>query len=108
VIPGNGVYLTSRSNTGSASFSYTGIRRWNFGLNGMYGRMTALVQNVGAYSAYGGGVGVTRELGRGLHAVARLDARRYDIAGGGLPTNTEYRISLGFTYAPGDLPLVLW
>lgn len=108
VVPGNGVYLTSRSNTGSFNYSYTGIRHWNFGLNAMYGRMDALVQTIGAYSAYGGGFGVTRELGKGLHAVMRLDARHYDVAGGGLPTTTEYRTSVGLTYSPSDLPLVLW
>jgi len=108
VVPGNGVYLTSRNNTGSASYSYTGIRHWNLGVNAMYGRMTALVQTVGAYSAYGGGVGITRDLGRGLHSVLRLDARHYDVAGGGLPTTTEYRVSLGVSFSPGDLPLVLW
>ena len=50
----------------TASYSYTGVRHWNFGVNGTYGRMTALVQTIGAYTTYGGGIGVTRDLGRGL------------------------------------------
>jgi len=108
VIPGNGIYLTSRNNTGSGSYSYTGIRHWNFGVNGTYGKMTTLVQDIGAYTAYGGGGGVTRDLGRGLHAVLRLDVRHYDIASGALFTNTERRVSLGINFSPGDLPLVLW
>lgn len=108
VIPGNGVYLTSRNNSASGSYSYTGIRHWNFGLNGTYGRMTALVQTIGAYTAYGGGVGATRELGKGLHAVARLDVRHYDVSSGSLFSPTEVRASLGLTFSPGDVPLVLW
>lgn len=108
VIPGNGVYLTSRNNSGSAYYSYTGVRHWNFGVNGTYGRMTALVQTIGAYTAYGAGSGITRDLGRGLHAVLRLDARHYDVASA-LPFNhTEYRASLGVAFSPGDLPLALW
>jgi hypothetical protein len=108
VIPGNGIYLTSRSNNGSGSYSYTGVRHWNFGLNGTYGRMTTLAQTIGAYTAYGGGAGITRDLGKGLHAVLRLDVRHYDIASGALFTNTERRASLGLTFSPGDLPLSLW
>jgi hypothetical protein len=108
VIPGNGIYLTSRNNTGSGSYSYTGVRHWNFGVNGMYGRMTTLVQVIGAYTAYGAGIGVTRDLGKGLHVVARVDARHYDIASSTTQTNIEYRTSVGLSFSPGDLPLALW
>jgi hypothetical protein len=108
VIPGNGIYLTSRNNTVSGSYSYTGVRHWNFGLNGTYGKMTTLVQTIGAYTAYGAGAGITRDLGAGLHAVLRLDARHYDIASGSLFAQNEYRASLGVNFSPGDLPLVLW
>ena len=108
VIPGNGIYLTSRNNSVNASYSYSGVRHWNFGANATYGRMTALVQTIGAYTAYGAGIGITRDLGRGLHTVLRLDSRHYDIASGAMFTQTEYRMSLGLNFSPGDLPLVLW
>ena len=108
VVPGNGVYLTSRTNSGSAGYSYSGVRHWNFAVNGNYGRMSGLVQTYGAYAAYGAGVGATRDLGRGLHTVLRVDARHYDVASSMAYTHTEYRFSLGLSYSPGDLPLVLW
>jgi hypothetical protein len=108
VTPGNGVYLTSRNNSGNASYSYTGVRHWNFGVNGTYGRMTALVQTVGAYTAYGAGIGVTRDLAKGFHTVLRLDSRHYDIASAVGYLHTEYRASLGLNFSPGDVPLVLW
>jgi hypothetical protein len=108
VVPGNGVYLTSRNNSGSASYSYSGVRHWNFGVDGSYGRMTALVQTVGAYAAYGGGAGITRDLGKGLHAVLRLDTRHYDVASAASFAHIEYRASLGLSFSPGDVPLVLW
>jgi hypothetical protein len=108
VVPGNGVYLTSRNDTGNATYSYSGVRHWNFALNGSYGRMSTLVQTVGAYTAYGGGAGITRDLGKGLHTVLRMDALRYDIASSALFRHTEYRTSIGLNFSPGDLPLVLW
>ena len=67
-----------------------------------------MVQTVGAYTAYGAGVGVTRDLGRGLHTVLRLDTRHYDIATSTAFTRTEYRTSIGLNFSPGDVPLVLW
>jgi hypothetical protein len=108
VTPGNGVYLTSRNNSGNAYYSYSGVRHWNFGVNGSYGRLSALVQTVGAYTAYGAGVGATRDLGRGLHTVLRMDARHYEIATSTMFAHTEYRASLGLNFSPGDVPLVLW
>jgi len=107
VSPGNGVYLSSRSQSETVSYSYTGVRHWNFGASAAYSRMDALVQTLGAYSSYGGGIGVTRDLGKGLHTVLRLDTRHYDI-----PDNqflhTEYRATVGLTFSPGDVPLALW
>jgi hypothetical protein len=47
-------------------------------------------------------------LGRGLHTVLRLDAHHYDIATSTAFTHTEYRASLGLSFSPGDVPLVLW
>ncbi len=108
VVPGNGVFVTSRSNSGTASYSYSGVRYWNFGADATYGRMSALVQSIGAYTTYGGGIGITRELGKGLHTVLRLDARHYDIAGSSMFAHTEYRATLGLAFSPGDLPLAIW
>jgi hypothetical protein len=108
VIPGNGIYLTSRNNSVGGNFSYTGVRHWNFGVDATYGRMTTLVQTIGAYTGYGAGVGVTRDLGKGLHFVVRADGRHYDLASGALFASNEYRTSAGIVFSPGDLPLVLW
>jgi hypothetical protein len=108
VVPGNGVFVSSRNNIGTASYSYSGVRHWNFGVDGSYGRMTSLGQNFGAYSSYGGGGGFTRDLGKGLHSVLRFDTRHYDIASNSMFKHTEYRATVGLTFAPGDIPLVLW
>jgi hypothetical protein len=108
VTPGNGVYTISRNNTGGAYYSYSGVHYWNFGASASYGRMSSLAQTLGAYTSYGGGAGVTRELGKGLHAVVRLDARHNDIASGALYRRTQYSASLGVTFSPGDVPLRLW
>ena len=108
VVPGNGVYITSRTNAGYVSYDYSGMRYWHLGVDATYGRLSAMVQNIGAYTTYGTGGGMTRELGKGLHLVIRCDARHNDISSGALYKHMEYRATLGFTFSPGDVPLVLW
>jgi hypothetical protein len=107
VNPGNGVYLTSRMESGIVSYSYTGVRHWNFGVDAGYTRLSALIQTLGAYDSYGVGGGVTRDLRHGLHAVLRLDARRYNVAADEFQ-RTDFRAMLGLTWSPGDVPLALW
>ena len=105
--PGNGVYVTSRIQNGGASYNYTGVRYWNFGVTANYSRLSALVQNIGAFTTYGAGAGVTRELAKSLHASLRFDEHHYDVTGTQFQHN-EYRVTLGFYFSPGDLPLALW
>jgi hypothetical protein len=107
VTPGNGVYLTSRGQTGGGGYHYRGVRYWNFGVDGSYSRLSTLAQTLGSYASYGAGVGVTRELGKGLHAVTRFDVRRYTVSADFFEHN-EYRVTVGFSFSPGDVPLVLW
>lgn len=107
VNPGNGVYLTSRLQSGIGAYHYKGIRYWNFGVDGSYNRLSTLAQTLGTYTSYGAGIGVTRELGKGLHAVTRFDVRRYNLGINSFLHN-EYRATFGFTFSPGEVPLALW
>jgi len=107
VNPGNGLYLTSRGETTSGSFSYTGIRKLNFGIDA--GRTTygSLTQSLGNYSGATGGAGFTYTITKSLHFVVRYDYRRYDIADTVFKRDS-YRASIGFGFSPKDVPLALW
>lgn len=107
VIPGDGVYLTSSQDAATVSYSYTGVRHWNFGASGGYNRMKALIQDLRPYTGFGAGIGVTRDLGKGLQFVLRLDERHYN-NGTSYLRRDSYRASLGFAWSPGDVPLSLW
>jgi hypothetical protein len=106
VSAGNGVYLTSRMESAGASYNYTGIHHWDLGISGSYNKLSTIVQTLGTYSTYGGGLGITRDLGKGLHAVLRGDEVHYDI--GGAFQRFSSRVMLGLNYSPGDVPLALW
>jgi hypothetical protein len=107
VSPGNGVYLTSRSNTGSGSYSYTGIKKVSLSLGGGYSNLASLGQGLQPYRAFTGGGGITYTLPWSLHLVARYDYRDQVIEDL-IYKHTGYRASIGISYSPGKVPLSLW
>jgi hypothetical protein len=107
VTPGNGVYLTSRVESADLSYSYTGLRKWNFQVNGGYNTLNTVGQGLEPYAQYAGGAGITYGLTRSLHVIARYDARQQSIDQY-FYRRTSYRATLGLAYSPGDKPLSLW
>jgi hypothetical protein len=107
VAPGNGVYLTSNQQSAGASYSYTGIRKWNFGLNAGYNKLSGIGQGIQAYAGFGGGIGMTYSVTRALHIIARADShyQTIDLIG---YNRTGYRAFLGLAFSPGNVPLSLW
>jgi hypothetical protein len=107
VAPGNGVYLTSKSDNGVATYSYTGIRKVNLSLNGGYSSLSALGQGIAPYRTAFGGAGFTYSLPKALHLIARYDYRYQEIESYTYK-HTGNRITLGLSFSPGTLPLSLW
>jgi hypothetical protein len=107
VVPGNGVYLTSNQQAASASYSYTGIRKWNLGLSAGYNKLASIGQGIQDYSSFNGGAGITYSLTRALHIIARADSRyqQIDVIG---YNRTGYRATIGLGFSPGNVPLSLW
>jgi hypothetical protein len=107
IAPGNGVYLTSRQQSAGMNYSYTGIRKWNFGLNAGFYKLASIGQGIQNYEAFNGGVGITYGLTRALHIIARADSRYQEIMVVGY-NRTGYRVALGLGFSPGNVPLSLW
>ena len=101
---GNGVYLTSRSDSGNASFSYTGIRKWSFSVQGGYSRLETIGQNLQPFSQITGSTGVTYALTHAIQMLARYDARHQEIINGVYLQNS-YRATIGISFSPADIPL---
>ncbi len=116
ISPGNGVYLTSRSTAGAASYSYLGISKMSIGANAIYSSLSSFgQQNLGQYHNIGVGLGMTYRVARDMHLTLRYDYRHYNINGSGatptlgaISSLDEHRISVGFGYSPGDRPLAIW
>ena len=104
ISPGNGVYLTSKEEIGSASFSYTASRKWSFSAGGAYSRLEGIGQNLQPYSQITGNAGLTYALTRPIHLIARYDARHQEILDVDFK-QTSYRASFGISFSPADIPL---
>ncbi len=105
--PGNGFYLTSRSQSASADYSYTAFRRWNFGIRAGYDTYSALTETMGKYQNYSGGGGVTCQVKSWFHIIGRYDARRYNVTDASF-RRLQHSASLGVAFSPGEFPLSLW
>ena len=107
VSPGNGVYLTSRTGSGTASYTYTGVRKTSFTISGGEFDLSSLGQNLQAYRQFNGGVGATYAFYKALHLTTRYDARHQEIDLAGY-RRTSYRATIGIAFSPGSVPLALW
>lgn len=115
LMPGNGVYLTSRQDQLFASASLTGAKRWNVGVFSSYGRLTqvfdGLTPNSGHFASYGAGVGFNYRLFSIVHFNSNADYRRVRLDRNQVSpifSRDRYIISAGLAFSPGDMPLHIW
>lgn len=107
--PGNGVYLTSNSESGSARYTYNGISRWSFTASMSYNRLKSIGQlQLGSYSYVGGGVAANYRIARSLHAGLRYDARQAQIDQLNGYSRLGSRVTVSLDYSPGERPLSIW
>jgi hypothetical protein len=76
-------------------------------IGGGYWSLSSVGQGIAPYETFTGSTGITYNLTRALHAVARYDLRQQEVTIVGYRA-TSYRITLGLAFSPGSLPLSLW
>ena len=104
VSSGNGIYLTSRSDSAGAGFNYAAERRWSFSSNVAYARLQGIGQDLQPFSQLIGGAGVTYSFSHPIQAFVRYDARHQEIVNGVYLQNS-YRATIGLSFSPSDIPL---
>ncbi len=107
ILPGDGVYLTSRSENALVGYNYTGLRKVSLGINAGYSSLVSVGQGIAPYSQVVGSASMTYNLTHALHAVARYDLRHQEIELAGYRRDS-FRATLGIAFSPGALPLSLW
>jgi hypothetical protein len=107
--PGNGLFLTSITNTTSAGYVYTGLRRWSFNVQSSYSDASSIQNFGGAYRTVSGQVMAARSLRRfGLHVFASFSARKYASGDFSNYNRQINQATIGLGYSPGDVPLRIW
>ena len=104
---GNGAYTTGRLDNAYASISYTGLHKVNLGVDGGYYHLKSVGQDLGEYSQYSAGAGMTYALGHDIHLSLRYDFRDQQIDISNYRHHGS-RATIGLNFSPGSLPLSLW
>ncbi len=106
---GNGVYLTSRSNTGDVTFSYNGFRRASLSLRANYNRLGSVgQQSLGTFTYVSGGGGASYKILGALEATAQFDSRNVQVDQNNGFARLSYRVRFGLNWHPGEIPISLW
>jgi hypothetical protein len=108
ITPGNGLFLTSEATNVNGGYTFTGLRRWSFGVSANYNRSTSFGNIVGTYGSVGGYLTASRQIAHNFHTVLGITGNRYES-----PTFVQYNrpiyaLRFGFGWAPGDVPLRVW
>jgi len=108
VSPGNGFYLTSRQDTVTAQYSYSGIRTWTVHALGTYTSLGGLAATVANYHMYSAGVNADHSFrGSPIALTMGVFVNVYNV-GGGTYNGNQFRASVGLAYSPGQIPVRLW
>lgn len=108
VVPGNGVFLTSRSETVYGSYSYVGYKRMTLSATAGYSRLGTIgQQSIGSFSSDSAGGGGSYRLMNHLNSELRYDFYHYNTQGSGYRQN-ENRVTIGIAFSSGERPLALW
>ena len=105
---GNGLILTSNTESINAALRYSRSRIWTLSIQGGWTSMQALTGLAAtSYTGYLAGVSVTRSIRPSVQMVARFDARPFTYVGPALPTRNFYRATIGLIFAPQEWPIGL-
>lgn len=105
VTPGNGVYLTSRSQNAGVGYSYSGIRKVTLSLSAGASQFSSVFQTIQNYRSYYGGASAAYTVSRHLSASLQSDVRTFTINGINRP---GYSVSLGIYWSPTEIPIPSW
>jgi hypothetical protein len=103
VSPGNGVYLTSRTNTANVGYSYSGFRKASFSVNFGYVEYSSLFQQIGKYSAWQGGLSGGYRITDHISVTTAFDIRQFEIETG--RKRLSQTATVGITVAPYRVPI---
>ena len=108
VIPGNGLFLTSRAASVTGGYGYTGLRRWSLSLNVLYSSALSIGNVNGGYGNISGSYSVSRTLFHSISFVSTFSANQYRSPDFVRYNRLIYSAAIGLGWSPGEIPLRIW
>ncbi len=108
ILPGNGIILTSRNESFSAYYNYTGIRKWIISGNFAYNRMDGLLRFSQSNRTTIASVRAGYQLRRSWQVNVAFDGRIQSLSIASTLPQEATRVSVGLSWSPGDIPLAFW
>ena len=111
ITPGNGLILTSRSQSESVFWTLPTFHKWAAQVGGGRSNLSGYANGAGtagSYASYYARFSLSRPVTRVISSYFNLDFRDYGFGGGNTFHQTEVAVSIGFRFSPGEGPIKLW
>jgi len=108
IMPGNGLFLTSKSTAITSGYSYTGLKRWGISATASEIYSNSISNVVGQYSSFIVGGSISREIMHSVHGVFGFNASKYGSGDFRNYNKWTYSLHAGLGFTPGDIPIRLW
>jgi hypothetical protein len=105
ITPGNGLFLTSRSETASAGYGYSGLRRWNLSIGVYYTKALSVGNIQGGYGQVTGFLGMSRRIVGQLSFVSSFNATKYQSDTFSAYNRLIYSASIGLGFSSKPIPV---
>jgi hypothetical protein len=105
ITPGNGLFLTSRMESASAGYGYSGLRKWSLNAGVVYARALSLGNIQGGYGGLSGTFAMSHELFSHISFVASFYATKYQSSSFSPYNRLIYTASIGLGYSSKNIPV---
>ena len=105
ITPGNGLFLTSRSQNVSAGYGYSGLRRWSLSTGVSYVRSLSLGNIQGGYGQVSGSFAMSRQIMGHLSFVTSFSATQYQSGSFTSYNHLIYSGAVGLGYSSRSIPV---
>ena len=106
--PGNGLFLTSRAETASLGYGYSGLRKWSMNIAGYYVRALSVGNIQGGYGQLTGAFSMSHSILPHLSFLSSFNVTKYQSSSFAAYNHLIYFASIGLGFSSRDIPVRLF
>jgi hypothetical protein len=105
IIPGNGLFLTSRQAIASVGYGYSGLRKWSLNIGASYGSALSFGNIRGSYGQVTGVYSMSRQIVKSLSFISSFSATQYQSGSFAAYNRLIYTASVGLGFSTRNIPV---